>query len=275
VRLEDATLALEPRSVGASIDLAILFYRRHAAKLLALSLLFGTLPVALGAFRASAGDGWIWAAVSFFFVSPFLGAAVVAGAGHHVFGEDFTLRNALRHFWRRLPSLVLVLPLARAAFGALGFTCWGLTWVPLASRYGFLSEVMLLEQLHGLRIGKRLGEILRNAFIEACGRYFAIASFALAVSVTLFVFVDLSSQFLFGVPIFVAKVSWAVAFEDVSNLLAYDPLPVAALASVLWLVYPLARLAWFFCYLDARIRKEGWDVEIDFRVEARRIGGAV
>jgi hypothetical protein len=46
---------------------------------------------------------------------------------------------------------------------------------------------------------------------------------------------------------------------------------VVALASTWWLVYPLARLAWFFCYLDARIRREGWDVEIAFRVEARRI----
>jgi hypothetical protein len=272
LRLEEATLAFEPRSVGTSIDLAILFYRRHAAKLLALSVLFGAVPVALGGLRAASGDGWLWAAVLFFFGSPFLGAAVVAGAGHHVFGDEFTLRNALVHFRQRLPGLLVVLPLARAIFGALGIMCWGLAWVPLASRYGFLSEVMLLEQLRGLRIGKRLEEILKNAFVEACGRYFAIASFALLVSVTLFLFLDLSSQFLFGVPILVAKVSWAVAFEDVKNLLSYDPLPVVAFASVLWLVYPLARLAWFFCYLDARIRKEGWDVEIAFRVEARRIG---
>lgn len=272
MRLEEATLSLEPRSVGASIDLAVLFYRRHAAKLLALSVLFGAVPVAFGGWRSTAGDGWFWAAALFFFGSPFLGAAVVAGAGHHVFGEDFTLRNSLRHLRRRLGSLLLVLPLARAIFGGLGLLCWGLAWVPLASRYGFLSEVILLEQLHGLRIGKRLEEILKNAFVEACGRYFAIASFALLVSITLFVFLDLGAQFLFGVPILIAKVSWAVAFEDVKNLLSYDPLPVVALASVLWLVYPLARLAWFFCYLDARIRKEGWDVEIAFRVEARRVG---
>ena len=94
-------LALEPRSVGAAIDLAILFYRRHAAKLLALSLLFGAAPVALAGFRATRGDGWLWAVLLFFFGSAFLGAAVVAGAGHHVFGEEFTLRNTLRHLGRR------------------------------------------------------------------------------------------------------------------------------------------------------------------------------
>jgi hypothetical protein len=271
VRLEDATLALEPRTVGAAIDLAILFYRRHAAKLLALSVLFGAGPVAIAGFRATRGDGWLWAVLLFFFGSAFLGAAVVAGAGHHVFGEEFTLRNTLRHLGRRAGSLLLWLPLARVVLGAVGVMCWGLLWVPVAARYGFLSEVLILEQLRGMRIGRRLEEILKSTHLEACGRYFAIASFAFLVSTVLFLFLDLGSQLLFGVPIFLAKVSWAVAYEDVMNLLSYDPLLVVALASTWWLVYPLARLAWFFCYLDARIRREGWDVEIAFRVEARRI----
>ncbi len=54
-------------------------------------------------------------------------------------------------------------------------------------------------------------------------------------------------------------------------MLFYDPLVVATLCGTLWLVYPIARLAWFFCYLDARIRKEGWDVELAFRIEGRRL----
>jgi hypothetical protein len=257
--------------VGAAIDLALLFYRRHAAKLLALSALFGCLPVALAGFRATRGDGWLWAALLFFFGSAFLGSAVVAGAGHHVFGEEFTLRNTLRQLGRNLLALLLWLPLSRGILGALSVMCWGLPSIPLAARYGFLSEVLILEQLRGMKIGKRLEEILKSTHVEACGRYLAIASFAFLVSTVLFLFFDLASQLLFGVPIFLAKVSWAVAYEDVINLLSYDPLLVVALASTWWLVYPLARLAWFFCYLDARIRREGWDVEIAFRVEARRI----
>jgi hypothetical protein len=131
--------------------------------------------------------------------------------------------------------------------------------------------VLILEQLRGRKVGRRLEEILKGTHIEAYGRYFAIASFALVVGTVLFLFVDLGAQLLFGVPILLAKVSWAVAYEDVTNLLSYDPLLVVVLASTWWLVYPLARLAWFFCYLDARIRREGWDVEIAFRVEARRL----
>ena len=271
MKLEEATLSLEPRSVGACIDLAILFYRRNASKMVALSALFGAVPLAVGALRASSGDGWLWGSLSFFYISPFLGAALVAGVGHHVFGEAFTLKNSLKHFWSRIGALLIMLPVARTLLAALGVLCWGVVWVPMAARYGFLSEVLTLERLRGLRIGKRLAEILRNHFVEACGRYLAIVGFAAALSIALFLTVDVGSQVLFGVPLLLAKVSRAMAFEDVFNLLSYDPLVITALAASWWLVYPLARLAWFFCYLDARIRKEGWDIEIQCRVEARRI----
>ncbi len=152
--------------------------------------------------------------------------------------------------------------------------CWGLLTVPVATRYGFLSEVVILEQQKGYRIAKRCEEILRDIYLEACGRYTAIAAFAFGSSLILFILMDLGSQVLFGIPVFAAKVSWAVAANDILNLLAYDPLLVGTLSATWWLVYPLARLAWFFCYLDARVRKEGWDVEIALRVEARRLSHA-
>ena len=274
MKLEEATLALEPRSVGACIDLAILFYQRHIGKLLPLSLLFGAIPVTLGMLAAADGNGWLLSGLLFFFVSPFLGAAVVAGAGHHVFGEDFTIRNALLYTYRRLPALLFWLPAARIVYALIGIMCWGIFSIPAATRYGFLSEVLTLEQLRGSRILKRLEEILRNSFLEACGRYTAILAFTFCVGLTLFLLFDLGAQFLFGAPILMAKVSWAVAVEDIVNLLSYDPLLVGALSATWWLVYPLARLAWFFCYLDARVRKEGWDVEIELRVEARRLSHA-
>ncbi len=272
MRLEAATMALEQRSVGATIDLAILFYRQHAPQMLALTVIFGAIPTTIGAYRAAAhGDGWLWSGLAFFFVSPFLGAALVAGAGHHVFGEEFTVGNALRYFWSRIGALLVLLPFGRAILGLLTLMCWGVFTVPLASRYGYLSEALILERLRVWRVGKRLEEILRNRFFESCGRYLAIVSFASVVAVTLFSFIDVSSWLLLGIPIFFGKVSWAVAFDDMANLFSYDPVLVATWTATCWLVYPLARLAWFFCYLDARIRKEGWDVEIDFRVEARRL----
>ena len=63
-----------------------------------------------------------------------------------------------------------------------------------------------------------------------------------------------------------------MAANDILNLLAYDPLLVGTLSATWWLVYPLARLAWFFCYLDARVRKEGWDVTDEPPVPSRSEG---
>ena len=65
-----------------------------------------------------------------------------------------------------------------------------------------------------------------------------------------------------------------LASDDIFNLLTYDPTVIGLIALTCWLVYPIARLAWFFCYLDARVRAEGWDVEIAFRLEAKRLSHA-
>ena len=55
----------------------------------------------------------------------------------------------------------------------------------------------------------------------------------------------------------------------------FDPLVTTVIHALLWAFYPLIRIAWFFCYLDVRIQKEGWDVELDFRIEAQRLEALV
>jgi hypothetical protein len=271
MKIESARLAIEPRSVGACIDLACLFYRVHSLKILGLTLVF-VVPITLCVYglTATTDFGWFWAGVLFFFVSPFLGAAVVAGAGHWAFGDPFTIFSSLKTMMSRLWSLLYLLTLTRLAIAAACLMCWGLPFVPLATRYGFLPEVVLLEQLRGARIGKRIGEIMKQAFWAATGRYWVIGWFAAAVFVSVFTLIDLGSGTLLGIPILFGRVSSFYA-EEMFYLMFFDPLVVSTLSATAWLVYPLARLAWFFCYLDARIRKEGWDVELTFRIEAGRL----
>jgi hypothetical protein len=275
MKIDQARLAIEPRSVDACIDLATLFYRTHAIRILGLTLVFGG-PVTLVAYwlTAETDTGWLWSGALFFFLSPFLGAALVAGAGHWVFGDPFTITGALKVFFKPIWSLLYTLVLTRVAIAITLFLCWGLPSIPLATRYGYLPEVILLEQLGGSRIGKRHGELVRHAFWDAMIRYTAIACFAAAASLSVFTLIDIGSGILLGFPILIGRASSVFYIEEISNLLLYDPLVVATVSATLWLVYPLARLAWFFCYLDARIRKEGWDVELAFRIEARRLQSA-
>jgi len=271
MRIESARLAIEPRSVGGCIDLACLFYRVHALKLIGLTLVFGAPAVLLSRqLTATTELGWLWAGLIFFFGSPFLGSAVVAGAGHWAFGDPFTVTGAIRDMLKRAWSLLYLLVLSRIALAATAVMCWGLPFVPLATRYGFVPEIVLLEQLRGARIGRRVGDIMRHTFWAAAGRYLAIGMFSVAVFLSIFAVLDLGSGVLFGFPILLGRGSSFFA-DEIFYLLFYDPLVIATLSATAWLVYPLARLAWFFCYLDARIRQEGWDVELAFRIEAQRL----
>lgn len=271
MKVEEARLVIEPRSVGACIDLACLFLRTHAAKIFGLTFLF-VAPASMITYYIAAvtSGGWLCSIALYIFLSPFLGAAIVAGAGHWVFGEPFTIASTLKTVVSRIWSLLYFLLISRIIVVVTGVTCWGVFVVPLETRYGFLQEIVLLEQLHGRRVGKRMGEIMSHTFWTAMGRYTAIVMFAAAVSISMFTIFDIGSGTLLGYPIVIGRTS-AFFAEELFYLLIWDPLAITMLSATVWLVYPLARLAWFFCYIDARIRKEGWDVELEFRVESHRL----
>ena len=271
MKVEEARLVIEPRSVGVCIDLACLFLRTHAAKIFGLTFLFVAPASAITYYVAAVtSGGWLCSVALYIFLSPFLGAAIVAGAGHWVFGEPFTIAGTLKTVVSRMWSLLYFLLFSRAIVVVTSVTCWGLFIVPLETRYGFLQEIVLLEQLHGQHVGKRVGEIMSHTFWTAMGRYTAIVLFAMVVSISLFTIFDIGAGTLLGYPIVIGRTS-AFFAEELFYLLIWDPLAITTLSATVWLVYPLARLAWFFCYIDARIRKEGWDVELHFRVESQRL----
>ena len=275
MKLDAATLSLERRTVGECIDLALVFYRTHFWRIAMMTLVFAGPLTALVAYSAHTnGGGWFWFTTTFFMATPFLGAMLVASAGHHVFGEPFSFRRASSQVSRRFLSLVLLLPLSRLVVLVLATICMGVLWIPYVARYGFISEVILLEQLSGRAITRRLEDIQGGRFFEACGRIVSIVSFTLLTGTSLFVAVDVLTTLLFDFPIFFGKLSSAFSYSDWGNLFSYDPWVVSSFSLLWWFMYPVARLAWFFCYLDVRIRSEGWDLEIDYRIQAARLAPA-
>lgn len=269
MKLEDATLSIERRSAAECIDLACVFWRRHAGGMLALAAAFG-IPACLFVYLLEAN--LFWALVIFYGLSPFLGATVVGSSGPRVFGDPFSARTGLRSVGRNLPSILNSIVLTRIAisFWSAILVAPGLV---AGVRYGFIAEVLLLEGLRGSRLVRRVRDLPSGVYSELAARLLATMAFFACAAVTIFVLLDLSSGILFGLPILIGRLSFdgwdtvGAAFD----LLASDPVAVTALSAVLWLAYPLARMAWFFSYLDVRIRKEGWDVELDFRIEARRL----
>jgi hypothetical protein len=202
--------------------------------------------------------------------SPLLGAAVVAGSGYGVFGDPFTVRGTLRIMKPHLVQLFFAIVLSRVAIALLGPMCL-FPGLLLAVRYGFVPELILLEQSRWGRFERRTAELIRGMFMTLLLRAVVIAFFFACVVVSFFTLIDLTSGIVLGLPILFGRTSESFFLEEAIYLLRTDPAVVTALTGTMWLVYPLARLAWFFCYLDVRICKECWDVELDFRVEARRL----
>jgi hypothetical protein len=89
----------------------------------------------------------------------------------------------------------------------------------------------------------------------------------------LFVLIDVAATMVFNRPIFFAILLEASRDgRDVFLQLTHDdPAFLTTIQLALWLPYPVIRLAWFFCYLDQRIRNECWDLQLQYRAEAARL----
>jgi hypothetical protein len=276
MKLDGAIFSIEQRSVGGCLDLAIVFLREHFVAVMQLVAIFAVPSVLLTRYLVAEHD-WPTSVclVLFFFEAPFCGAALIGAAGHRVFGDQFSARNGLKLLFHRLPLFgLLTLILRPLILGASFFMIFPAYL--LATRYGFLAEVLLLEGCPAKRYETRLNDLLNQSFGGLVGRLFAIVSFFSITTLSLFVLIDLAVGTLLGLPVLVGRFSDLAYFvEEFTTLMLHDPRVSTVLVSVLWIVYPVIRLAWMFCYLDVRIRKEGWDLEIDFRVEARRLEGTV
>lgn len=274
MKLDGATIAIEPRSVGACVDLAVLFMGTHAGQIVKLTLIFAAPVCFLTYALVEYVDAGLGTGLLLFFVgTPFLGAAIVAGAGHRVFGDPFTVWGTLRILASQFFRLVFTLLLARTVIAASSLLCL-MPPVPLSVRYGFLPELILLEQSRGFRFEQRTSDLMRGSFFDLLLRFLVVNGFYVCIVMSLFTLIDLTSGVVFSMPIVFGRVSSEFLVDDVQFLLLHDSRVVTTICATMWLAYPLARLAWFFCYLDTRIHKEAWDVELDFRIEAQRLEAA-
>jgi hypothetical protein len=276
MRLEDTTVTIEPRSAGACLDLALVFYRHHARSLLVVTLLFAVPSSLLAAFLAAAAgaNGALWTGLWFFLTAPLLGAVVVSGAGRAVFGERLEPMDALRGLSGVWGPLLLSILATRLVVLVAGLVCL----VPglfVDAYYGFHPELIVLEGLRGESARRRIQDLTTSSlggttFLALFARKLTFLLFMLGAAVAVFTLVEQGIGLLLGQGLVSGRIDPRFLRDSLERLLA-DPYLMALLTGTVWLVYPVARLAWFFSYLDVRIRKEGWDLELDFRVEAHRI----
>lgn len=270
MKVEDCIVSVERRTVGGCLDLGFVFFRHFALPLLQLTACFA-IPCSLVVWviaDAMRHDVLVPSMIIFGFFAMLASGALVATVGPQVFGVPMSVRGAVKGLLSRLLAYALIGFLFR-----LSGLCLVLPLVFVMAWGGHLPEVMFLERTSFNQITQRLSWLSKGGgYSRNVGRLITIFSFWAVFSFGLFMIFDVISGMVFNAPIvagtLVAGPDW---WADITSRLLDDPLVVVVLQATLWLTFPIVRLAWFFCYLDQRIRNECWDLELQFRVESIRL----
>jgi hypothetical protein len=206
---------------------------------------------------------------------------LMTGAAPCAFGEPFTFRGT----WSRLgwPGVGLILwgLLMRCAIG-LGLVAFLFPGWYLGVRSGFFVEQSALSKMARHLHDRRADELLKGEIADLFLRSAAIAVFCGLLWVVLLFTADFASSRLFGFPLLLGRLQVDLSYlENFGDVLVYaagflwgDPIVLTAALAVAFLVYPLGRLAWFFCYIDVRVRRDCWDMELQIIQEAERLEAA-
>ena len=275
MRVEDCIVSVERRTTGGCLDLAIVFCRKFAPPIVKLTLLFA-IPSLLVTwlYGRTSANLLIPTICIFLFFSSFANAVIVAAVGPQVFGVPMSFGSALKLLKARFWLYTIAMFVTRILQAATGF-CLVFPSILVTAYFGHLPEVLLLERTPGAQVTQRLSWLGKGGGLSRnIGRLIGLSAFWAALSIGIFLIVDLLSNILFNMPVFSGTVAYSpdVTQSLQSRLIDNPAVMVVAQASV-WIPYPVIRVAWFFCYLDQRIRNECWDLELQFRTESIRLEG--
>ncbi|MEZ6124782.1 MAG: hypothetical protein R3C49_16660 [Planctomycetaceae bacterium] len=270
MKVEDCIVSVERRTIGGCIDLAFVFAKRFAGPLLSLTACFA-VPSTLLVWLISSEmrhDVMLPSAIIFGFFSMLASGAIVATVGPQVFGVPMSVRAALKGLLQRSLPYIFLGTLARMT----GF-CVVVPLLPVMAWCGHLPEVMFLERSGLNSITQRLSWLCKGGgFSRNLGRILTLTAFWALAAFGLFMVIDVLSGLVFNLPILFGTIAPGPDLREAFlSKLFDDPAVMTMLQVCLWLTYPIVRLAWFFCYLDQRIRNECWDLELQFRTEAIRL----
>jgi hypothetical protein len=283
VQYDRTRIAIRERDLMDVLDLSLKVFRLHAGPLL-LATLVGAAPFAIfnwwmlsGLPLIDASDYWnySWRMVMLvLFEMPLAAVPTTLLLGQAMFFERFDVPRLLRQAVDSLPQLFFYQVLARTLFMPQALF-WGwfhrdlipimvvsmLLWIAPYAFFPYLNETILLER-NPLFTGRgSLSTWKRSRVLHTKygGDLFARA----------LIIAGLSALMTVGVWLSTWQLRAFVVHEDVDAIdrtMFTVHLPIA-----LWTVAAFFNVVRFLSYLDLRIRREGWEVELVLRAEAERL----
>lgn len=263
MQLDETKIAIRERSLGEILGLALQVARANAWPLL-LAGLVGTVPFALL-------NGWLlyevledelwnefpvgyWTALLALVAieTPFATAPIAVYLGRMTFGVETRVRAIAVDLVRSIPQMLLVQGLLRCILLPILLVPY---WMS-----PYMSELILLER-NPLFAGKakRLTTMRRSRNLHGSngGELFGRWILATAAGVVL-----LLALCVGGENLLVQLTNWEIT-PTFRHLVLYP--------AALWMVVTWMAVVRFLSYLDLRIRREGWEVELQMRAEAHRL----
>lgn len=260
MQLNRTQIAIRERTYWEILDLALRVIRVQALPL-AVAFLAGAVPaIALNHWLLGVVDPevgyqgyWFRALALAAWEMPLATAAMTLYLGHSVFSQRPSARQVLADLVGSLGQLLWYEVLLRAVLIVLLPA-----WLVLFAWQPYLNEVLLLERnpfwrRSGITTGRRSRAMHSGLFGELFLRWVASIAAGLALGASLWLS------------------AWALRGQLFAEWDADAWMFTLGFQAALWLVLGYFTVARFLSYLDLRIRREGWEVELLLRAEAARL----
>ena len=265
----DPRIVLRPRTLDETLDLTLAYvrvYHRDFVRLVA-SVLIPTISV-LVVLRVVTNVSWGVMMALTVMLAPFVERVVTAYAGSHLFGNDprrwGAVKDALRRpFLATWSAVMIPLPLVpmfvtgyeEKGWIGLAIAC-GLFWPFILAQPAADTQVIVLERLATNAAFKRSSALIGVRYSRGLGFIFitAIARILVVIGFELIARFLITGVLQLGEPI-------DTLLENGGSW----PVVIGYLVAA-----PFVALARLFDYVDARTRREGWDIQVRFKAIAAR-----
>jgi hypothetical protein len=277
MQLDNTRIAIRERDLADVLDLSLQVIRAYALPWF-LASLGGALPMAvlnwwllksilLSGARHNKALYLGWMVVLVTFELPLASAVLTRFIGHAVFVDRPSVRQIVRDLIDSLPQLFFFqvalrgfLFLPALALGEMIWWLWAVIfwWMPFVL-FPYLNEVILLERNPLMRTRGRMTTWQRSQALHAGsrGNQFGRWLVSLIVAAALTAGLGLSIWYVAGL----LTHHWEFG----------DGLYFIYVPAAMWIVASFFAVARYLSYLDMRIRREGWEVELQIRAEADRL----